>query len=513
MRHIASSFDQKHKSTERDIGDFKPESPASFNSSVEVSSLNQAITPSSSLDLKGRLRESEHNLKTSAELVKVLNRIWSLEEQLASNVSLVKTLKVELHHAHSRIQELMQEKQAYRYEMDDLMKRISEDRVTRKNKERDRIKAAVQSIKDELEDERKLRRRSESLHRKLGKELSEVNSAFNMALHDLESERKAHGLLEDLCDEFAKGFWECEQVIQNMKQKFGNDGNLRFDQSLHHISKVWMDERLQMKIAEAHGEEAEKSKILERLTAEITSFFQARRFYNSKNNVACQKHEKEGSLRRRSLESVHLNGAVGAPQDVEDDDSVVSDLHCFELNMDAKDSLSQNHLKQNDDEGVERLKGKNIATFRNEKLKCPEKVEGCDVCSLKQDRSELFNGNKMHLIDSSRGNSSHTGAEECKVHHDNDYADSSNHFSMSNHVTLAGRTNASGLGDSNNLETLVSHWNNRHASSDLDISKCSSKLPQTVKENSLKEKLLEARLEGRNARLRALKGSSVGGLQ
>lgn len=65
---------------------------------------------------------------------------------------------------------------------------------------------------------------------------------------------------------------------------------------------------------------------------------------------------------------------------------------------------------------------------------------------------------------------------------------------------------------------LMSDWNNRHACSDLDISdldisKCSSKPLQTVKENSLKEKLLEARLGGRNACLKALKGYSLGGLQ
>jgi len=119
--------------------------------------LNQAITPSSSLDLKGRLEGSEYSIKTSVELLQVLNRIWRLDEQLVSSVSLVKTLKLELHHAHSHVQELLQEQQAYHYEMDDLMKRFSEDRLSRKNKEQDRIKAAVQSIKNELENEKKLR--------------------------------------------------------------------------------------------------------------------------------------------------------------------------------------------------------------------------------------------------------------------------------------------------------------------------------------------------------------------
>lgn len=66
----------------------------------------------------------------------------------------------------------------------------------------------------------------------------------------------------------------------------------------------------------------------------------------------------KGSLRRCSLESVRLNGIVGTPQDAEDDNSLFSDLHCFELNMDAKDSLSQNRFKQSDDKGIEWSKRK-----------------------------------------------------------------------------------------------------------------------------------------------------------
>jgi len=337
-----------------------------------------------------------------------------------------------------------------------------------------------------------------------------VNLAFKETLNDLESEKKACGLLEELCDEFTKALWEYEQEIRNMDQKFKNDSSHRFDPSLHHISKVWMDERLQMKIAEAHGEEAKKNKILERLNVEITTFFQARRSHSSRNNGACRKDEKDISIQCHSLESLHLNGAVSEPQDVDDDDSVISDLHCFELNMDVKDNVSENHLKQEGDEGVmERLKGKSRATFRNEQLKYPEKIGGCNIYSFEQDSTELCNGNKMHLVDSSRGNS-YTGAEERKGYPDNDHIDSYNHFSMGSHVNPIGEGNASSSGNSRSLATRGSQWNYRHTSSDLDKSKCSSKLPQTVKENSLKEKLLEARLEGQNARLRALKGSSVG---
>ena len=58
--------------------------------------------------------------------------------------------------------ELVRDRQADRHEIDDLMKQIAEDKLVRKSKEQDRLHAAVQSVRDELEDERKLRKRSES---------------------------------------------------------------------------------------------------------------------------------------------------------------------------------------------------------------------------------------------------------------------------------------------------------------------------------------------------------------
>ncbi|BBH03423.1 hypothetical protein Prudu_014295 [Prunus dulcis] len=206
-RHIAASLMQHHRTIERNKLNnhiLQPVSPASYGSSMEVAPYDPAVTPSSSLDFKGRIGGSHYNLKASTELLKVLNRIWSLEEQHTSNVALIKALKAELDHARVKIKELVRVRQADRHELDDLMKQIGEDKLVRKSKEQDRIHAAVQSVRDELEDERKLRKRSESLHRKLARELSELKSSLSNSVKELERERKSRKLLEDLCDEFAK---------------------------------------------------------------------------------------------------------------------------------------------------------------------------------------------------------------------------------------------------------------------------------------------------------------------
>ncbi|KAF0932928.1 hypothetical protein E2562_013127 [Oryza meyeriana var. granulata] len=88
-----------------------------------------------------------------------------------------------------------------------------------KNKHKEKIAADIHSLQDELEDERRLRRHSEDLHRKFGKELSEIKSAFVKAVKDLEKEKKTNSLLEDLCDQFAMGIRDYEDEVRALKQR------------------------------------------------------------------------------------------------------------------------------------------------------------------------------------------------------------------------------------------------------------------------------------------------------
>ena len=110
------------------------------------------VNPISSLEFKGWITESSRNPKTSRELLKVLNRIWSLEEQHASNISVVKALKMELELSWAQVKELQQEKQLNKRDMENLMEQIAEEKLVRKNKEHDKIKAAIQSVMQEIED-------------------------------------------------------------------------------------------------------------------------------------------------------------------------------------------------------------------------------------------------------------------------------------------------------------------------------------------------------------------------
>ncbi|XP_019421538.1 PREDICTED: uncharacterized protein At5g41620-like isoform X2 [Lupinus angustifolius] len=482
-RHVAASLMQHNRVIARNNHALQPVSPASYGSSMEMTPYNPAATPTSSMEFKGRFGESRYGLKTSTELLKVLNRIWSLEEQHASNISLIKALKNELDHARIRVKELLQDRQADRHEMDDLMKQIGEDKLVRKCKEQDRIHAAVQSVRDELEDERKLRKRSESIHRKLARELSEVKSSFTIALNELEQERTRRKLMEDLCDEFARGINEYEQEVHVLKQKSDKDWDqgADHDRLILHISESWLDERMQMQLDATHNGILDKKSIVDKLSLEIETFLKAKQ--NSKNieNLVLTNC-------RNSLESVPLNDAVSAPRDVgddDDDDSVGSDSNCFELNKPShRESklLEEAPLDNNFDEKLKsnHEKKKPVAQ-EGLRHRSPSNLQVKFEKHMAWAMSSKLN-KKSQLIDAEEGKTTDTKPIE---------------------ETVFEKSESCEIRESNTSEL---HRITRLTTQDLDMSEA-SKVPPGSKDNTLKSKLLEARSKGQRSRLKALKGS------
>nr|KYP37624.1 Uncharacterized protein At5g41620 family [Cajanus cajan] len=478
-RHVAATLMQHHRANERNNHALQPLSPASYGSSMEMTPYNPAATPTSSLEFKGRIGEPHYSLKTSTELLKVLNRIWSLEEQHASNISLIKALKSELDHARFRIKELLRDRQADRHEIDDLMKQIAEDKLVRKSKEQDRLHAAVQSVRNELEDERKLRKRSESIHRKLARDFSELKSSLTSALKELDQERTRRKLLENLCDEFARGINEYEQEVHTLKHKSDKDWVQRADHDrlILHISESWLDERMQMQLEAAQNGFLDKS-IVDKLSLEIETFLKAKQNSRSTENIAVRN-------RRNSLESVPLNDAVSAPQEVgDDDDSVGSDSNCFELNK-PNNKGSKVHEEEPDDKNFEET----LKTNHTKKKPVPrEGLKHRSPSSLQVKFEEQIawamssdSHKKSQSIDAEQGGN---------MHAENNYGEAS--------CSNAGWRNQA---------SPVKQWMAKLASQDLDISEA-SKVPSGSKEsNTLKAKLLEARSKGQRSRLKALKGS------
>ncbi|KAK9103793.1 hypothetical protein Sjap_021047 [Stephania japonica] len=531
-RHVATSMLQHHQSIERNGHALQPVSPGSYESSLEVAAYNPPLTPTSSLDFKGRLKDSGYNLKTSTELIKVLNRIWSLEEQHSSNVSLVKALKVELDHARARIKELLQVQQADRNEID-LMKQFAEDKLVRKSKEHDRIKAAVQSVKDELEDEKRLRKRSESLHRKLARELSDVKASFLKAMKELERERKARSLLEELCDEFARAVGDYEHEVRELRHKTEKDhgGRDDHDRLIVHISEAWLDERMQMKLADIKYDATARNSVVDRLSFEIESFLLAKRSSISKNDdILIQKDfKREREVRRTSLESVPLHDAVSAPQDVGDEeDSEDSDSQCFEISKNAGDQKLP--MPQTAEDPLEKTSKANTT---KKKVGTHERIKGRNASNLQVQFDEQMTMAKNHVLDAEplQGGKDSNQVEisishkldNCEAMQDGSHerrgkrdgirvsnANQAIAMDKAMKVLLEDECGEESCGHSfwRGHASPVQQWVSRFTSPDIEVSESSTTWFKGLKDNNtLKAKLMEARLEGQHSRIRASKTS------
>ncbi|TKY61302.1 hypothetical protein E2542_SST11152 [Spatholobus suberectus] len=342
-RHVQTSLVQHHRSVKRNGRTKQPISPPCHSTSMQVAPYNH-VNPISSLDFKGWITESSRNPKTSRELLKVLNRIWCLEEQHASNISVVKALKMELHLSRAQVKELLQEKQLNKHEMENLMKEITEEKLVRKNKEHDKIKSAIQSVMQEIEDERRLRKHSESLHRRLARELSEVKSSFCGSLRDLEKEKKARVLLENLCDDFAKGIRDYEYEVRSLMHNNAEKGQAKgdsLDRLILHLSEAWLDERKQMKLVRAgHDLPQIDSSIVDKLGVDIETFLHAkrsvklRRYGNSSTN-----EPKEIYPCLHSLDSFPLKEVTSAPPNMAEEDCISTDI--FEQKRTSEKGLNK----------------------------------------------------------------------------------------------------------------------------------------------------------------------------
>ncbi|KAK1310722.1 hypothetical protein QJS10_CPA08g00376 [Acorus calamus] len=148
---------------------------------AEIDTRSRGLTPTGSLlamKCRSHMKDFNNDLMTSKEQLKTLNRIRGLEEQHSSSMSLVSSLLTELEHTRLQINQLIEEQKSYRNEINYLMRRFTEEKVAWRAEEQSKIRIAVQSVVEELEVEKKLRRKTERLNQKLGLELSELKASL-----------------------------------------------------------------------------------------------------------------------------------------------------------------------------------------------------------------------------------------------------------------------------------------------------------------------------------------------
>lgn len=449
-----------------------------INFLLQIAPCNPA-TRFASIELHGENVESTYSLKTSTELLKVLNRVWSLEEHQVSSISLIKGLKKELDRARFRAKELS-----------------GGGTLLTKNKEQDIINAKVLSIREELENERKLRKSSKSLQRKLAKELYEVKSSLASISKELEGERMSRVLLEDLCDELAWGLRDCQREMHGLKkQKSDEDLGERddHDQLILRIAQAWLDERRSV---------GAKNPTVQNPSSQTRASVQNER--NSEEKINDSLMLGNPLFTKSSIESIPLNFGASARRGEEDDEnddgSSSSHSDCFEVEKMNESGLNLQRQK---------IQGKHF----EEMLKLEEKLKSSDW-SVELSPSRLQAEFEEHMTRAmsygiSRNQIKDAGdrndiSEDKQVYEGMSELDSDspianiirNHYSFPENGIQCNKDHVVATSLGRSFHSPVREWTEKLPAQNLDTSDPPLKFLSELKGRTLRAKLSEARSRG-----------------
>lgn len=582
----------------------QPHSPASSRASErlikppsmqnKMESSRRAVPPTNpSPTMKALLKDLAQGPATSNEFMKVLNHVRMLEEQHRSSALLVDKLHCELDQSRSKLQELLQNEKDHSIAVEDITKKLVEERALWQGRQEENIRLAVESIQEELYHERKAKSRLESLHKRLAKEFQELKKALGKALHDLERERKARELMEDVCDELAREIGEDKARVEEMKRESAKvREEVEEERKMLQMAEIWREERVQMKLMEAKLELEEKNTALDKLRGELEAFLKAKRAANSGvltpvdvrqdehsrqvkeaivgHNLADPFHPREARVpARHSMDSQLSNASAPKPnaQDLEEDDGSSvgeEDLHSIAISNEVltkheglQKSRFQHHQRDGDDrerwssnrrgsaperhrhvqggryQGLQRSKSSQLREGSRRRDHFMVDMQGRPWLEGKAERQDW--GEDQHAIGGHRH-------EETVNTWPSENEGSQGHSSFS--PRPGGRRKSEPYEESSNLESSgtnaawlrqivessrdlpatsvfapmhqhlyaksspTRHWNHFWSSPDPGSprqgkSKGSSEVSGGLRDNSLKAKLLEAKLEGQQARIRA----------
>uniref|UniRef100_A0A803QLB7 Uncharacterized protein n=1 Tax=Cannabis sativa TaxID=3483 RepID=A0A803QLB7_CANSA len=333
------SVSHRLRVTERHAGGLDSLSNASL---MEVETRSRAQTPTASTGgVKTRLKDVSNALMTSKELLKIINRIWGHEDRPSSSMSLISALHAELERARMQVNQFIQEHRSDQNEINYIMKCFAEEKAAWKNKEQELVEAAIESVVGELEVERKLRRRSESLNKKLGKELSETKSSLLKVVKELETEKRAREIMEQVCDELARDIDEDKAEAEELKRESAKVcEEVEKEREMMQLADMLREERVHMKLSEAKHQLEEKNAAVDNLRNQLEVFLGTKRSKDKGRGITYPNDEEleayiaatRFGLQQKELKDDDGSEVVDGAECEED--LAESDLHSIELNMD-----------------------------------------------------------------------------------------------------------------------------------------------------------------------------------
>ncbi|XP_027347474.1 uncharacterized protein At5g41620 isoform X1 [Abrus precatorius] len=337
----ASGFSHQLHSGDYYLEALDAHSSANLIEEVENQLRNEKNRGKCAVGVKNRLKEARSGLSTSKKLLKVLNQMC-LREQQSSSMPLVLALGSELDRVCHQIDQLIHEQRSNQNDIEYVMKRFAEEKAVWKRREREKIHDAIKHVAEELEVEKKLRRQTERLNKKIAKEMASIKASHLKASKELEREKRAKEILEQICDELARGIGEDRAQVEELKRESAKvREEVEKEREMLQLADVLREERVQMKLSEAKYQFEEKNAFLEKLRNELEDFMRTRDEQKEDVSPECKKIKDLESYfnnvcRGFQIEEKEDDLDVGDDVAHEGDDSDDSDLHSIELNMDSE---------------------------------------------------------------------------------------------------------------------------------------------------------------------------------
>ncbi|OVA06596.1 hypothetical protein BVC80_9009g1 [Macleaya cordata] len=215
--------------------------------------------------------------KTSDEVYRFYGQMKLLEDQQIANVSVVSALQAELEQARTRIDELENERRSSKKKLEHFLRKLADEKASWRSREHEKIRAIIDDVKADLNRERKNRQRMEIVNSKLVNELAEVKLSTKRYMQDYEKERKARELMEEVCDELAKEIGEDKAEVEALKRESMKiREEVDEERKMLQMAEVWREERVQMKLVDAKLTLEEKYSQLSKLIADVDAFLRSR---------------------------------------------------------------------------------------------------------------------------------------------------------------------------------------------------------------------------------------------
>ncbi|GMY36892.1 hypothetical protein FCV25MIE_32134 [Fagus crenata] len=332
--------------------------------------------------------------KVYDEIYRFYSHMKLLENRNNVSISIGSSLQAELIRARSRINELEAKVHSSKKNVQHLLRKVKEERISWQSREHAKIRAVADDLKGDLSREKKSCQRMEILNSKLVNQLANARLSFKQIMRNYEDEKRLRELMEKVCNELAKQIGEDEATVEGLKKEYKKvRKEVKEERNMLQMAEVWREERVQMKLGDAKLALEERYYQMNKLIKDLETFLSSR---NSNLDVM---ELREAELIPQAIKSMNIQDIKEfsyVPSQSDDIFSVYEDLKEGEANeeeiepcvnyMHTRHASKIQSLSPNNDVSNKKLVLKLSKHVINYNSGLEEDIKGGEIASLAEDQ-------------------------------------------------------------------------------------------------------------------------------